>query len=106
MLEITPKVRPNFKFSYDGEVYELPGIAPQAIITATDGVPKPKVYAGAQKDAYDKMTSQALINVFLTEVLPESLTSRPSWDAYEHTGEIFSAWSEYVELGKSKSSDA
>lgn len=104
MLEIQSKKKKPFVFSYDGVNYQLPGKMPNSLVVAEKDVPRPKVYAGAQKEAYDQMVAKAQLAVFLTEILPPELVEHEDWDP-ALAGEIFTPWVEYIGLGESSSSD-
>lgn len=101
-VEITPKNnRKPLKINYGGTKYTLPGRIPTDLITAQDSVPRPKVMAGSQKDAYQGQVSVAIIAAFIEHVVPEDFKNELDFD---DVPQVFEAWSEHVGWGKASSS--
>jgi len=102
-VDITPSPkRKPLKVNYGDEQFLLSTRIPLELINAQDSIPRPKVMAGSQKDAYQQQVGIAVIAAFVENVITEEF--RAVLDLND-VAQVFEAWSEASGWGKSPSSD-
>lgn len=102
VVHIKPKGTKPLDIEYEDIVYRLSGKIPASILDANSEVPR--LGRGATKEQIDKRNEEMgtiLVSNFSRDVLPEELRRVLDLADIE---QIFDAWSEHVELGKSSSS--
>lgn len=99
-VKIVARAKKPLDVEYDGIVYRLPGRIPPALLTAQAQIRRPSLTTQAVRDDYNKQVGTAVLAAFYELVMPEDFQNAVD---LEDIGNVFEAWSNHVELGKSRS---
>lgn len=102
-VKIQAKAKKPLDVEYGGTVYRLPGRIPPSLLTAQAQIRRPTLTTQAVKDEYQKQIGSAVLAAFYENVLPEDFQNVID---LEDIAQVFEAWSNHVELGKSHNSSA
>lgn len=101
-ITITPSARPPLDIDYGGTVYRLPGRIPASILEAENAVPRiPRNSPDQLRRDREMEVGRILIAAFIVDVIPEDFRRVLDLADIE---QVFEAWSEHVDLGKSSGS--